>query len=98
MLAHDTPPVATTERSRPALRARFPLREVPRLVPRPAPYLAAPPAFEGMVGSAPAMRELCDFITRLAPYPTTALITGESGTGKELVARAIHRLSPRSQR
>ena len=38
-------------------------------------------------------RELFAFIERLAPYPTTALITGESGTGKELVARAIHRLS-----
>jgi len=98
MLAHDTPSVSTTERSRPSLRPRFPLREVPRLVPRPVPYLAAPAAFEGLVGCAPAMRELCDFITRLAPYPTTALITGESGTGKELVARAIHRLSPRSQR
>jgi transcriptional regulator with PAS, ATPase and Fis domain len=51
-----------------------------------------------MVGGAPAMRELFDFIARLAPYPTTALVMGESGTGKELVAHAIHRLSPRSQR
>jgi transcriptional regulator with PAS, ATPase and Fis domain len=51
-----------------------------------------------MVGSAPLMVELFGFIERLAPYPTTALITGESGTGKELVARAIHRLSSRSQR
>ena len=51
-----------------------------------------------MVGRAPAMLELFAFIERLAPYPTTALITGESGTGKELVARAIHRLSPRSER
>jgi transcriptional regulator with PAS, ATPase and Fis domain len=51
-----------------------------------------------MVGRAPAMLELFGFIERLAPYPTTALITGESGTGKELVARAIHRLSPRNQR
>jgi transcriptional regulator with PAS, ATPase and Fis domain len=51
-----------------------------------------------MVGAAPAMRELFDFVARLAPYPTTALVIGESGTGKELVARAIHRLSPRSQR
>jgi len=51
-----------------------------------------------MVGAAPAMQELFDFVARLAPYPTTALVIGESGTGKELVARAIHRLSPRSQR
>jgi two-component system, NtrC family, response regulator HydG len=96
MLAHDTPLASSTERPRPLLRS--PLREVPRLVPRPAPYLAAPPEFEGMVGRAPAMRELFEFVARLAPYPTTALIVGESGTGKELVAHAIHRLSPRSQR
>jgi transcriptional regulator with PAS, ATPase and Fis domain len=89
---------STTARARPAGRPRFPLREVPRLVPRPAPYLAAPPTFEGLVGGSAAMRELFDFIARLAPYPTTALITGDSGTGKELVARAIHQLSPRSQR
>src|SRR5262245_18756679 len=98
MLAHDTPLASTTERPRPLLRPGSPLREVPRLVPRPAPYLAAPPEFEGMVGRAPTMRELFEFVARLAPYPTTALIIGESGTGKELVARAIHRLSPRSAR
>jgi two-component system, NtrC family, response regulator HydG len=98
MLAHDTPLVSIPEHSRPPMRPRLSLREVPRLVPRPGPYLAAPPVFEGLVGSTPAMRELFDFIARLAPYPTTALITGESGTGKELVAQAIHRLSPRSQR
>ena len=74
MLAHDTPLASSTERPRPLLRS--PLREVPRLVPRPAPYLAAPPEFEGMVGRAPAMRELFEFVARLAPYPTTALIIG----------------------
>ena len=98
MLAHDTPLAFSTERAHPLMRHRRPLREVPWLVPRPAPYLTAPPAFEGLVGGAPAMRELYDFVARLAPYPTTALIVGESGTGKELVAHAIHRLSPRSQR
>jgi len=98
MLAHDTPMAPTIDRVRPGHGRPFPLREVPRLVPRPAPVLAPPAAFEGLVGRAPAMLELFDFVQRLAPYPTTALITGESGTGKELVARAIHRLSPRSQR
>ncbi len=95
MLAHDTPLASIAEPTRPPLR---PVREIPRLVPRAAPYLVSPPAFEGLVGAAPAMRELFDFVIRLAPYPTTALIIGESGTGKELVAHAIHRLSPRSQR
>ncbi len=96
MLAHDTAP--TVERSRMAAGRGFPLRGVTRLVPRPGPYLAAPATFEGLVGRAPAMLELFDFVARLAPYPTTALVTGESGTGKELVAHAIHRLSPRGQR
>jgi len=41
------------------------------------------------------MGSLCDVVKRVAPMPTTVLITGESGTGKELVARAIHRLSRR---
>src|SRR5262245_30172827 len=98
MLAHDTPLVPRPDRPRPIVRPVSSLREVPRLVPRPAPHVSAPPEFEGMVGRTTAMRELFEFVARLAPYPTTALIIGESGTGKELVARAIHRLSPRSQR
>src|SRR5262249_7740141 len=98
MLAHDTPVVPTIDRPRPGHGRPFSLREVPRLVPRPAPPPAPPAAFEGPAGRAPARLELFDFVQRLAPYPTTALITGESGTGKELVAHAIHKLSPRSQR
>jgi len=49
-----------------------------------------------MVGSSPRMREVFDFIRRVAPTESTVLIHGESGTGKELVARAIHRNSPRA--
>ena len=45
-----------------------------------------------------AMRDLLDVASRVARHPTTVLITGESGTGKEVVARAIHRMSPRSER
>ncbi|MEY3013038.1 MAG: hypothetical protein RIT45_1773 [Pseudomonadota bacterium] len=51
--------------------------------------------FENMVGKAPAMRELFARVERVARFTSTVLLHGESGTGKELVARALHRLSPR---
>jgi len=50
----------------------------------------------GIVGSAPAMQEVFRAIGRLSRSNITVLITGESGTGKELVARALHRHSPRT--
>jgi len=49
-----------------------------------------------MVGESAPMREVYRRIARVAPTDSTVLITGESGTGKELVARAIHRNSPRA--
>ena len=45
-----------------------------------------------LFGGSPAMRALKDAIARVAPVPSTVLITGESGSGKELVARDVHRL------
>jgi Nif-specific regulatory protein len=48
-----------------------------------------------MVGRSLRMREVYQFIERVAPSDSTVLIQGESGTGKELVARAIHKNSPR---
>ncbi len=42
------------------------------------------------IGNTPAMRDVSRLIDKVAPSPTTVLITGESGTGKELVARALH--------
>ncbi|HET9481591.1 MAG TPA: sigma-54 dependent transcriptional regulator [Candidatus Polarisedimenticolia bacterium] len=48
-----------------------------------------------LVGESRPMKELRESIQRAAPTHATVLITGESGTGKELVARAIHRNSPR---
>jgi transcriptional regulator with GAF, ATPase, and Fis domain len=49
-----------------------------------------------MVGESPAMREVYQFIGRVAGTDSTVLIWGESGTGKELVARAIHANSKRA--
>jgi DNA-binding NtrC family response regulator len=49
-----------------------------------------------LVGGSNAMRELRRLIDRVAAAPYPALVIGESGTGKELVARAVHRRSPRS--
>ncbi len=49
----------------------------------------------GLVGESEAIREVLVKIEQIAPVTSTVLIEGESGTGKELVARAIHRLSPR---
>jgi transcriptional regulator with GAF, ATPase, and Fis domain len=51
-----------------------------------------------MVGESAAMKEVYRFLSRVAPTESTVLIGGESGTGKELVARAIHRNSPRASR
>lgn len=51
-----------------------------------------------LIGSSPAMTRLREMIEKAAPTPATVLVTGESGTGKELVARAVHRLSARSER
>ena len=48
-----------------------------------------------MVGRGTRMREVYQFIERVAPSEATVLIQGESGTGKELAARAIHKNSPR---
>ncbi len=65
-----------------------------------APAGAAPPAAASeapeMLGQAPAMQEVFRAIGRLSQSSATVLITGPSGTGKELVARALHRHSPRA--
>jgi len=64
--------------------------------------LAEKPASVGdipsLIGQAPAMQEVFRSIGRLARSSMTVLITGESGTGKELVARALHRHSPRANK
>ena len=59
--------------------------------------LGAGAASDLVVCESRAMRDLLDLATRVARHSTTVLITGESGTGKEVLARAIHRMSPRSE-
>jgi len=49
-----------------------------------------------IVGRGPAMRHVFDIVRKVAPTPSTVLLSGESGTGKELIARAIYRDSPRN--
>ena len=61
----------------------------------PKPKEQVPALVSEIVGQSPAMQELFRAIGRLSQSHVTVLITGESGTGKELVARALHRHSPR---
>ena len=51
-----------------------------------------------IIGQSVAMDKLRALLRRVAPTPSTVLIQGESGVGKELVARSLHRLSPRANR
>ena len=54
--------------------------------------------FSGMVGKSKHMQQVYELIEKVAPTPSSVLITGESGTGKELVAKAIHFNSPRADK
>jgi Nif-specific regulatory protein len=53
---------------------------------------------QSLVGEGARMQEIFQFLARVAPTESTVLIEGESGTGKELVARALHRNSPRGNK
>ena len=77
---------------------RSPSMPAPDSAGPPAP--AAPPSAGApeLVGDTPAMRALFRSIGKLAQAPLSVLVTGETGTGKELVARALHRESPRARK
>jgi PAS domain S-box-containing protein len=68
-------------------------RHEPPVVPGPA---LARGELLGMAGAEPAMLELYRMVELVARSDSTVMILGESGSGKELVARAIHRASPRA--
>lgn len=65
---------------------------------RQAPEITAIEATPEIIGQAPAMQEVFRAIGRLSRSHATVLINGESGSGKELVARALHRHSPRGDK
>ncbi len=73
-------------------RAEPPMR-FPQQLPASAPWATGLPEF---VGSHPAMLEVSRRIRLVAPRATPVLIEGPTGSGKEMVARALHRLSPRA--
>ena len=57
--------------------------------------LASDSPLDGIVAASEGMLSVCRMIEKVAPTNVTTLLLGESGTGKELLARALHRLSPR---
>jgi transcriptional regulator with PAS, ATPase and Fis domain len=72
------------------------------LEPAPLPEapepVTLPESMQGVIGLSDSLVEVYRVIDRVADTTCTILITGESGTGKELVARAVHRKSPRNNK
>jgi DNA-binding NtrC family response regulator len=67
-------------------------------MPRPVPNVdlnETGPPIPGLIGSGPAMEDVYRLTRRVARSNASVLLLGETGTGKELIAKAIHRLSPR---
>jgi DNA-binding NtrC family response regulator len=110
LLWDGVPAVGLTDVSDPQTTAR--LRDAGYAVLYPKPIVADEVAagarrllerrrlaeLSGLYGESEAIRQVLVQIEQYAPVSSTVLVEGESGTGKELVARAIHRLSPRRNR
>ena len=73
-------------------------RKDPAVDIRSNAVIAATCRLPEFIGEHPAMLEVSRRVRLVAPHATAVLIQGPTGTGKELVARALHRLSPRSSR
>ena len=85
----------------PTVCSQTPSAVTPRLEPEPQDfdlrdYASRDEAFQEMVGNSAPQQELLRQVRTVAPTDATVLLLGETGTGKELVARAVHRLSPRA--
>jgi formate hydrogenlyase transcriptional activator len=81
--------------------SQTPSAVTPRLEPEPQDfdlrdYASRDEAFQEMVGNSAPQQELLRQVRTVASTDATVLLLGETGTGKELVARAVHRLSPRA--
>ena len=63
-----------------------------------APATTVDTNYHGIVGESPEMKKILELLPRVATATSNVLITGESGTGKELIAKAIHRESPRKDK
>jgi transcriptional regulator with PAS, ATPase and Fis domain len=70
----------------------------PAPLPEAPPPVMLPESMQGVIGLSDSLVEVYRVIDRVADTTCTILITGESGTGKELVARAVHRKSPRNSK
>ena len=67
-------------------------------LPEPTEPMMLPESMQGVIGLSESLVEVYRVIDRVADTTCTILITGDSGTGKELVARAVHRKSPRTNK
>jgi DNA-binding NtrC family response regulator len=93
-------PAATRDALAAIVRSRAENQRLRRIVEQEeaAQSPARGDALDGLVGESTAMREVQSLIARIARRDVAVCILGESGTGKELIARAIHRHSPRRQK
>ncbi len=69
--------------------------ELMRETPSTSPTIETGPPIPGLIGNGPAMEAVYRLTRQVARSNASVLLLGETGTGKELIAKAIHRLSPR---